>query len=377
MTGSKLRRPKLPSHYLLRFEPPDRSGDEALVITSERRRVKLKGHSFREFLYEVVPLLDGTRTTEEIQHLVSDTFAPEDLTAALELLAAEGLLEDQGRDVPPAPQELEHQLNFFHEAGLDPELAQERLRTAVVSVVGMGPLGAATAMALAAAGVGNLRCADPDAVLASDPLLNPLFQQTDTGQPRAQAICRKAAALAPAVNAIPHTEPMETDDDLVRIVAGSDFAIGCIDQGMSNVMYRLNRACLQAGVRWTSGSVSAFEGIVGPTVKPYETACYLCYRMRAVACTENPEEEFAHLRFLDRRKRDDSGRRENLVFGAGIVGNLLALEAFRALLGLSAAASGRVIVFDLMESTSKKHVVLRKPWCPACFATKAKAEAAP
>ena len=98
--------------------------------------------------------------------------------------------------------------------------------------------------------------------------------------------------------------------------------------------------------------------------------------MRAVACTENPEEEFAHLRFLDRRKRDDSGRRENLVFGAGIVGNLLALEAFRGLLGLPAAASGRVIVFDFMESTSKKHVVLRKPWCPACFATKAKAEAA-
>jgi adenylyltransferase/sulfurtransferase len=308
---------------------------------------------------------------------VSATFAPQDLEAALELLAAEGLLEDQDRDVPAAPSHLEHQLNFFHEAGLDPELAQQRLRTAVVSVIGMGPVGAATAMALAAAGVGNLRCADPDLVLPSDPLLNPLFQQADTGKPRAEAICRKAAALAPAVKAIPYTEPMETDDALLQLVTGSDFAIGCIDQGMSNVMYRLNRACLQAGVRWTSGSVTAFEGIVGPTVKPFETACYLCYRMRAVACTENPEEEFAHLRFLDRRKRDDSGRRENLVFGPAIVGNLLALETFRSLLGVPAAASGRIIVFDFMESTSKKHVVLRKPWCPACFATKAKAEAAP
>ena len=86
--------------------------------------------------------------------------------------------------------------------------------------------------------------------------------------------------------------------------------------------------------------------------------------MRAVACTENPEQEFAHLRFLDRRKRDDSASRENLVFGAPI-------------LGLPAVASGRIIVFDLMESTSQKHVVLRKPWCPACFATQAKAEAAP
>jgi molybdopterin-synthase adenylyltransferase len=136
---------------------------------------------------------------------------------------------------------------------------------------------------------------------------------------------------------------------------------------MANVLYRLNRACLKAGLRSTTGSTSAFEGIVGPTVTPFETACYLCYRMRAVACSENPEEEFAHLRFLDRRKRDDSGRRENLVFVPSIVGNLLALEAFRVLLGLPANASGRVIVFDVLEATSQKHVVLRKPWCPACF----------
>ncbi len=188
-------------------------------------------------------------------------------------------------------------------------------------------------------------------------------------------VCRNATALVPAVKASPHTEPIETDDTLLRMIAGSDFAIGCLDQSMSNGMYRLNRACLQAGIRWTAGSVSAFEGIVGPTVTPFETACYLCYRMRAVACTENPEEEFAHLRLLDRRKRDDSGRRENLVFGAAVVGNLLALEAFRALLGLPTAASGRILVCDFMESTWQKHVVLRKPWCPACFAKKA--EAAP
>ncbi len=185
------------------MNPPIRSGDEALVITSERRRLKLKGHSFREFLYEVVPLLDGTRSTEEIQQLVSDTFAPEDLSAALELLASEGLLEDQDRGVPPAPEQLEHQLNFFHEAGMDPELAQERLRTSVVTVIGMGPVGAATALALAAAGVGNLRCVDPEKVLPSDPLLNPQFQRADAGQSRAEVVCRKAAALAPAVEGDP------------------------------------------------------------------------------------------------------------------------------------------------------------------------------
>ena len=58
--------------------------------------------------------------TEEIQHLVSDTFAPEDLTAALELLAAEGLLEDQGRDVPPAPARTRTPAQFLPRGGAGP-----------------------------------------------------------------------------------------------------------------------------------------------------------------------------------------------------------------------------------------------------------------
>ena len=162
-------------------------------------------------------------------------------------------------------------------------------------------------MALAAAGVGNLRCADPDLVLPRTRLLNPLFQHADTRAVAGRSDLQQGSSPGAGRQCDP---AHRTDGDRRRpaaAVAGSDFAIGCVDQGMSNVMYRLNRACLQAGVRWTSGSVSAFEGIVGPTVTPFETACYLCYRMRAVACTENPEQEFAHLRFLDRRKRDDSG----------------------------------------------------------------------
>jgi hypothetical protein len=50
-----------------------------------------------------------------------------------------------------------------------------------------------------------------------------------------------------------------------------------------------------------------------------------------------------------------------------IVGHMLALKAFRVLLGLPAAASGRIVVFDFLESTSQRHVVLRKPWCPVRF----------
>jgi bacteriocin biosynthesis cyclodehydratase domain-containing protein len=90
--------------------------------------------------------------------------------------------------------------------------------------------------------------------------------------------------------------------------------------------------------------------------------------MRAVACSVNPEDAFAYERYLDHRKHDDSGTRENLAFGVGIAANMVGLEALKELTNIGQpSAVGRIVVFDLLELTCSRHVVLRKPWCPACF----------
>jgi hypothetical protein len=63
-------------------------------------------------------------------------------------------------------------------------------------------------------------------------------------------------------------------------------------------------------------------------------------------------------------------RRENLNFAAGLAAHLLGLEVLKQVSGvLPSPTVGRIAVFDLVELSIKKHVVLRKPWCPACFPT--------
>jgi hypothetical protein len=95
----------------------------------------------------------------------------------------------------------------------------------------------------------------------------------------------------------------------------------------------------------------------------------MCYKMRAVACADDPEGDFAFERLLDRRKRDDSGRRENLNVTAAIASNLLGLEVLKLVSGIMPSQTvGRLVVFDLLDLSIKKYMVLRKPWCPACFA---------
>ena len=49
MSRLRYQRPRLPSYFYVLSEPPDSRGEEVLRFVSERRRIKLKGHSFREF----------------------------------------------------------------------------------------------------------------------------------------------------------------------------------------------------------------------------------------------------------------------------------------------------------------------------------------
>jgi ribosomal protein S12 methylthiotransferase accessory factor len=174
---------------------------------------------------------------------------------------------------------------------------------------------------------------------------------------------------AERIAAVNPSASVEIDDDpgIPWAIEGADFVLCCLDPGLASVIEELNRAALAQRIPWCSARASAFEGVVGPTVIPYETACYRCYRERAAACRDDPAEALAELDRPEENDEDRSRYRENLPFGAGIVGQLLALQAFQALTGLTPATRGRILVVDLLTSALGSHVVLRKPWCPDCF----------
>ena len=263
---------------------------------------------------------------------------------------------------------LEPQLNFFREMTPSAAGVQARLAAATVAVIGLGGAGAATALALAAAGVGTLLCIDAQPVKVTDVYLSPFFALEEVGRGRAVNLAGKIRASAPQVRVSCNEQALESEDDIRTAIAGAGFVVCCLDAAQSNLAYKLNRVCLAVGVRWISCSLDGAEVTVGPAVHPGQSACYLCYRMRLVACAGNPEDAFAYEKYLDRRRRDDGGRRENLVFGAGLAANVLGVEVLKELTGLAEPSLvGRVLTVGLADLSVHKHAVLRKPWCPACF----------
>lgn len=354
-------RPRLKPQYTWWSDPADADGVEGLHFASAQRRLRITGRSLREFGRVVMPLLDGSRTVEEVAAAAAPVFAAADVVASLDLMAQQRVLEFVSGDAPGSrPSDA-----FFHELGVEAAAVSERLARATVAVFGLTGAGAEVAVRLAASGVGHIRCVDDGAVGAADAFLSPLLS-LGVGSSRADAVSQLARHFGSTIQA--YRLPLATDDDVRAAIRGVDFVVCALDVGWSSLIYKLNRACLAERVPWTIGTLAGAEVILGPTVQPYETACFMCYRMRAIACAESPEDEMALERVLDQRKRDESASRENLPFGAGILGNLLGLEVLKALSGVvPPSALGSIVVTNLVRLTTSQHVVLRKPWCPDCF----------
>jgi bacteriocin biosynthesis cyclodehydratase domain-containing protein len=360
---------RIPSHYDVYSDPPDKDGTETLHFVSGHRRVRLRGHSFREFVQRVAPLLDGSRTVEEVERAVADVFAPDDLHACLEMLGRQGLLEDT--TIAPLPGNLDEllrpQLNLFHDLTTEPHALQHKLLAARVVIIGLSGPGAACALALGASGLGAIDGVDPHPVSPVEAHGGGAFEPASAGKLRADAVADRLAALAPHTRYTAQTTPADSDDTIEPLVAGATFVVNCLDEGESARAYKLNRVCLKLRIPFTTVQAAGAEVILGPTVDPGKTACLLCYKMRVVACSDNPEAEFAFQSYLDRRRQDDSGRRANLAAGVAIAAQLAALEAVKAVTGLPPSARGRLQVLNLLTLATQTHLVLRKPWCPACF----------
>ena len=117
------------------------------------------------------------------------------------------------------------------------------------------------------------------------------------------ALARRLAAVTPGLSYTCITDELSDDAVVNSAVAGSDRVINCLDEGHLARAYRLNRICLQLGTCWISGSSTGLEVRVWPLVVPRETACYMCYQMRLVACTQNPEEALRLQAYFDGRRQ--------------------------------------------------------------------------
>jgi molybdopterin/thiamine biosynthesis adenylyltransferase/rhodanese-related sulfurtransferase len=236
---------------------------------------------------------------------------------------------------------------------------QAKLLGSKALLIGAGGLGSPASLYLAAAGVGTIGIVDFDVVDISN-LQRQILHTTDrVGERKTESAKRSINALNPDVKVVAHEE-MLVAENVNRIIAGYDVILDGTDT--FETRYILNDAAVIAGIPVIHASVFRFEGQL-TTFIPYEGPCYRCLYPTP------PPPELA------------PGCSVAGVLGVvpGIMGMLQANEALKVLLGIGDTLSGRLLLFDALDTSFTELKLRRDPACPVCSteAVAARAEGRP
>jgi thiazole/oxazole-forming peptide maturase SagC family component len=259
------------------------------------------------------------------------------------------------------------QIRFFSQFSSDGQAAQKLLGKAQVVVFGAGAIGSQAIAALADAGVGKLRVIDQAETTKPDIASNALLQLQDVGQARAECAAQRVNEKnIPSVNCEAVQAESESDEKLKEILHGATCVLVCLDSPAPALLDAVNRAALEANVRWITGQIYRGAGILGPTVIPYQSACYKCYELRRNTNLENYEEVMHY----ESRLRQMPAIRSEFVAPkplAHTLGGLLALESLRLMTQTAIPQmAGRILLIDFFAPEMTSHRLLRLPNCPAC-----------
>jgi bacteriocin biosynthesis cyclodehydratase domain-containing protein len=327
------------------------------------RPVLLTGFLTLDLIPQLTKLLDGNHTVPEIVQEL-DEFEEKEILECLRLLYLKGLIEDEDKEAKKqfSVEELDYykdQIRFLSRfvgatrASDCRYRIQLALKESRVLVLESGYLGKRLLEDLCVSGIGCICAVALDenrhtsALYKKIAALNPYisFEIATKGLPRSQQDCEKVIA--------------KTKPNLV-VVATHRMVPQLYDW--------VNKACITQKTNWTRVCLEESLGILGPSVVPFQTACYTCYDTRSKANSPQYIEDIFYEEYLKHSK--EIKQRTEFRPWSQAVASLCTIEIIKLLTYLAMPATyNRVFSIDFLTGESGFARVLKLPRCPDCSLT--------
>ncbi|SDG98243.1 HesA/MoeB/ThiF family protein [Sulfitobacter delicatus] len=224
---------------------------------------------------------------------------------------------------------------------------QKALKNAKVLVVGAGGLGAPALQYLAAAGVGTIGVIDDDEVENANLQRQVIHKDASIGTPKVFSAQAEMTAQNPHVTVRPYHRRL-TDEIAAELVADYDLVLDGTDN--FDTRYRINAACVAAGVPLISGALSQWEGQLSVFDPARGAPCYRCIFPKAPAAGLAPS------------------CAEAGVIGPlpGVIGTMMALEAIKLITGAGSVLRGQMMIYDGLYGENRQIAIARRRGCETC-----------
>lgn len=234
---------------------------------------------------------------------------------------------------------------------------QQKLLEARVLIIGMGGLGSAVSMYLAAAGVGHLTLVDYDRVDLSNLQRQIVHTTARIGELKVESARQTLQALNPDIHI--DVVPVKLDEkQLQDRVCASDVVVDASDN--FSTRFTINAACVRNRTPLVSGAAIRFEAQV------------------SVFNPRHPDSPCYHCLYGDQASTEQSCTANGVVAPLlGIIGSIQACETMKLIMGIGETLEGRLLLLDALSMEWQTARLTRDPECPVCSHVKNNARETP
>ncbi len=316
-------------------------GDDRLQFRAQEFAYTLQNSLFIDLLKIIKPLLDGNHTVDGITAAAGSRFLPTTVSFFLKMLRSHGLLQEGDCSSHPSlsPQDLEQNdgsLRFLSHFEADSQGLLASLREAKLGLLGAGRLTNSIRDSLETVGIHRIKNLD--------------------------ALLGKGERSGPKTN--------EMNVALKEI----DFLVACQESIGFSFYETINEICLATRTRWIRVAIEGTTAYLGPTIVPFETACYVCYEGRLNSNLPDLQDFLTYKsQVMNNHQPMDEGFFAPLW---SLVASQTVIEVARILSGFSPPTTiGRFYEMSVTSPMSVGHDVLRLPRCPVCHGERPQQEA--
>lgn len=223
---------------------------------------------------------------------------------------------------------------------------QEKLLNSKVLIIGAGGLGSPCALYLAAAGIGTIGIVDSDTVELNNLQRQIVHSTKNVERPKVDSAKDRLLAINPGIEVVPYNIRL-TSKNILDIIKEYDIIVDGSDNFPTR--YLVNDACVFSGKPFSHGGILRFDG-QAITIVPHKSPCYRCL------FPEPPPPGLV------------PSCQEGGILGAvaGIIGTIQANEVLKYILGIGELLTGKLLVFDALDSSFRQVKVPKDPKCPLC-----------
>ncbi len=223
---------------------------------------------------------------------------------------------------------------------------QEKLLNAKVLIIGAGGLGSPCALYLASAGIGTIGIVDSDKVEINNLQRQILHSNKNVGKAKVESAKERMVGINPDVKVITYNLRL-TSENILDIIQDYDIIVDGSDNFPTR--YLINDACVLSGRPLSHGGIFRFDG-QAITILPHKSACYRCLFPEPPPPGLVPSCQEAGI----------------LGAVAGIIGTVQANEVLKYILEIGNLLTGKLLVFNALDSSFRQVKVPKDPKCPVC-----------